>query len=304
MSHRPILERICLSPTERRLRTGWRLGVHGFLLLALISLATVPLILVVVLLGVARPDLDILRSQALLVASTVVSLPAILLATWLARRFLDHRSFRSLGLDLSRRAALDIVAGFLIGGVQMGAIFGVELAAGCLRFERWGWESRAPAEVFLLGLVWLLVYVAVALQEEVLFRGYYLQNLADGVGLGWALVLSSAAFGLAHITNPESSAAAAVGILGAGIFLAFGWLRTRQLWLPIGLHLGWNFFEGPVFGFPVSGTGSFRLIEQSTHGPAVFTGGAFGPEAGLVVLVGLLVGALLVWAYTRGRTAR
>jgi membrane protease YdiL (CAAX protease family) len=150
---------------------------------------------------------------------------------------------------------------------------------------------------------WLLVYVAVAIQEETLFRGYYLQNLRDGLGMGWALLISSAIFGVAHLSNPEASPAAVLGILGAGLFLALGWLRTRQLWLPIGLHLGWNFFQGPVFGFPVSGTGSFRLIQQTVQGPIVLTGGPFGPEAGLVVFLGLFVGVILVLTYTRGRLA-
>lgn len=295
---RPILERVFISPHERRLRAGWRLVLHGVLLSSIVTIGSIPLALAVLFL-----DMALLTFQALLIASTVVALPAILLATWVARRILDHRSFRSLGLELGRRAALDLLAGFLIAGVQMAAIFAVEIAAGWLRFEAWAWESRPPLEMILPLLGWLLVHVAIAFQEEILFRGYYLQNLTEGIGLGWALALSSAVFGIAHLTNPEASPAAAVGILGAGLFLALGWLRTRQLWLPIGLHLGWNFFEGPIFGFPVSGIGSFRLIQHSVDGPLMLTGGAFGPEAGLVILVGLIVGVILVLTYTRGRTA-
>jgi membrane protease YdiL (CAAX protease family) len=114
-------------------------------------------------------------------------------------------------------------------------------------------------------------------------------------------MISSAAFGLAHLTNPGATGAAAAGILGAGLFLAFGWARTRRLWLPIGLHLGWNLFEGPVFGFPVSGTSSFRLIHQTVDGPTAVTGGPFGPEAGLIILPALLLGTALVWVYTHDR---
>jgi membrane protease YdiL (CAAX protease family) len=86
-----------------------------------------------------------------------------------------------------------------------------------------------------------------------------------------------------------------------GLFLAFGYLRTHQLWLPIGLHIGWNFFEGTVFGFPVSGLGYFRLIEQTSLGPEIATGGAFGPEAGLVILPVTLLGAVLIYVFTRNR---
>jgi membrane protease YdiL (CAAX protease family) len=92
---------------------------------------------------------------------------------------------------------------------------------------------------------------------------------------------------------------AAAGLFLAGMFLAFAYTRTRQLWLPIGLHIGWNFFEGTVFGFPVSGLGLSGIIEHSVNGPVQFTGGAFGPEAGLVLLPALALGTILVYYYTR-----
>jgi hypothetical protein len=88
----------------------------------------------------------------------------------------------------------------------------------------------------------------------------------------------------------------------AGVFLGYGYTSTRQLWLPIGLHTGWNFFEGTVFGFPVSGMADFpSLIHITVKGPILLTGGAFGPEAGLVILPALGLGALLVYLYTKRR---
>ena len=134
-----------------------------------------------------------------------------------------------------------------------------------------------------------------------LSRGYQLQNLEEGSNTFWAVVITSIAFGAAHLLNPNASWISMVGISLAGFYLAFGYLRTRQLWLPIGMHFGWNFFLGPVFGFPVSGLDFFHLIRVEVTGPDLATGGAFGPEAGLVVLPGLALGALLVWLYTRGR---
>jgi hypothetical protein len=93
-----------------------------------------------------------------------------------------------------------------------------------------------------------------------------------------------------------------IGISFGGVFLAFAYLRTRSLWLPIGLHLGWNFFEGAVFGYPVSGMNlSPNLLVQEARGPAWITGGTFGPEAGLVLLPGLLVGAWILAQYTQER---
>ena len=83
------------------------------------------------------------------------------------------------------------------------------------------------------------------------------------------------------------------------VFLAYGYLSTKQLWLPIGLHIGWNFFEGVGFGFPVSGLDIYHLTRITVSGPELWTGGAFGPEAGLILLPGLLLGTALIFAYAR-----
>ena len=82
------------------------------------------------------------------------------------------------------------------------------------------------------------------------------------------------------------------------MFLAYGYLTTKQLWLPIGLH-GWNFFGGVGFGFPVSGLDIFQLTRINVSGPELWTGGAFGPEAGLVLLPGFYLAQRLVFAYSR-----
>ncbi len=91
------------------------------------------------------------------------------------------------------------------------------------------------------------------------------------------------------------------GSFFAGVYLAYAYIRTKQLWLSIGLHIGWNFFEGVVFGFPVSGLATYTLSRINVHGPELWTGGAFGPEAGLIILPSLIVGGILIYLYTRKR---
>jgi membrane protease YdiL (CAAX protease family) len=140
--------------------------------------------------------------------------------------------------------------------------------------------------------------------EELLSRGYHLQTIASGLNLFWGIVLSSALFGLLHLGNPHATWVSAVGIFGGGLFLAYGLIRTKQLWLSIGLHIGLNFFEGVVFGFPVSGQNNYALIRINVHGPDIWTGGAFGPEAGLIVLPVLIFGSLLIYLYTIRRATR
>jgi len=83
--------------------------------------------------------------------------------------------------------------------------------------------------------------------------------------------------------------------------LGYAYLRTKQLWLSIGIHIGWNFFEGVVFGFPVSGLNVYHLIRITVSGPALWTGGEFGPEAGLIVVPAIIIGIGLIYLYTRSR---
>jgi membrane protease YdiL (CAAX protease family) len=168
------------------------------------------------------------------------------------------------------------------------------LGLGWLTFEGFAWEVDPINVVVSNVLLFFLIFIFVGWNEELLSRGYHLQTLASGLNMFWAVIISSAVFGLLHLANPNATWVSAAGIFFAGVFLAYGYLRTKQLWLPIGLHIGWNFFEGVGFGFPVSGL-------DDIHGPEIWTGGAFGPEAGLIVLPALLLGALLIYLYTMRR---
>ena len=225
----------------------------------------------------------------------------MVISVWIARRFLDRRSFRSLGLRLDRLAAKDLLVGFAIPLLLMGLIYIVFSALGWLKFENWVWEVETLGDISNGLLLGLLTFITVGFYEELQSRGYHLQNIADGLNLAWGIFLSSAVFAILHLGNPNASWMSALGILAAGYFLAYGWVRTRQLWLPIGLHIGWNFFEGTIFGFPVSGLETFRLLHHTITGPSLITGGEFGPEAGLIVLPAMVLGAGIIYLYTRGR---
>lgn len=284
-----LLRRIFISPTEIRLRAGWRILLH-FVLLALAAFAFGYIIeIYTILVG---------NLQAQLIDS-LVSLLAITLSIFLARRWLDRRAFRSLGLHWDLATVRDLWVGMLLPGLLFGLILLIEWAFGWIEIRGVSqldppfWDSFA---------LWIAIFLMVGWYEELLSRGYWLRNLADGINLPWAVFISSAVFSLLHLANPSASLFSVIGILAAGYFLAYPLLRTGQLWLSIGLHIGWNIFEGPIFGFPVSGLNTPGLLVHTVSGPEWLTGGAFGPEAGFVLLPALALGAYLINRYTQHRT--
>ena len=299
---RSFLLNFFVSPDESRLRAGWRLALQTIIMVVPGSCLSIPIMFYFIISGMLTPDLDFNRlPKNILLPSQIVELVMITASVYIARRFLDKRSFASLGLSVNKSAVLDVFVGVFISAFIMAIIYAIEFMTGWVKFEGFAWEVDSAKTVIVNLFLFLFIFITVGWNEELLSRGYHLQNLASGTNMFWGVLISSSVFGLAHLGNPNATWVSAAGIFFAGLFLAYGYLRTGQLWLSIGLHIGWNFFEGVIFGFPVSGLDIYRLIRHQIHGPEIWTGGAFGPEAGLIVLPALVVGSVLIYFYTRDR---
>jgi membrane protease YdiL (CAAX protease family) len=240
---------------------------------------------------------------------------AVIVAILLTSRFIDKRRFSETGIYFNRSWWVDLGFGLLLGGVLMTIVFIVELAAGWITINGifYHGNSDQPLLVGLLPPLLLMLIVGVA--EELFFRGYLLLNLAEGFNLRmisprWAVIiawlLTSALFGFAHMINPNATVISSVYVTMFGIWLGLGYVLTGSLAIPIGIHITWNFFQGYVFGFPVSGGRDFTTtaIAIKQGGPQLWTGGAFGPEAGLIGLLALGLGVLIVVIWVRKRYDR
>lgn len=257
--------------------------------------------------GLVVPD-----SPVVPLVGGVAGLVGAVLTVWLAGRFLDRRSFSDFGFHPGAGWWLDLFFGMVLGALLISAIFLVELGLGWVEIvgalETFG--SGAPfAFAVLLPVV---MFLCVGISEETVFRGYQLKNAAEGLNypaLGprgailLAFVLSSVFFGALHADNPNATIVSTLNIVLAGLMLGSGYVLSGELAIPIGLHITWNFFQGAVYGFPVSGFGPFGATFLATRqtGSDLWTGGSFGPEAGLLAPVAMLLGISLIalWIYLR-----
>jgi membrane protease YdiL (CAAX protease family) len=289
---------------EGRLRPTWRAICYVVAMVAGLFGIQIPLailLLLAIALGVLDPSslTHLESSLPFLVLNTVISLAVILPLTYLFRRFLDGQSVGSLGLVTSRGWVRQILAGLLLGTVLMALIFLAEWGLGWLTVEGFSWQVQSFVSLLAGLLAYLLISVAVALYEELAFRGYVLQNLRADWGPIAALLASSLLFGIFHGLNPNVTWLALLNIFLAGAVLAACYLVTRSLWLPMAFHFSWNFVQGPILSFPLSGLHTTGLLVTTIEGNTLLTGGAFGPEGGLLSTAVLCLALLLLWGWHR-----
>jgi membrane protease YdiL (CAAX protease family) len=232
------------------------------------------------------------------IRNAAMTLIVFTLGLWLFERKLP----RDAGLGLAR-ALPDTARGFLLGAALLTAVTGVLALTGSYHLVGWAPMPEGTTRGALLGRV-VLLFLAVAIFEEVAMRGIVFRLLEEGVGTWLAILLSALFFGFGHRGNPGATWVSSMAIaIEAGGLLAALYVATRSLWLPIGLHWAWNLFEGPVWGSLVSGNELGVLAKATFPGPAWLTGGAFGPEAGLpAMMLGAAVGVgFIVLAIRRER---
>lgn len=142
----------------------------------------------------------------------------------------------------------------------------------------------------------LIMSVQAGIVEEIMSRGIIFRISEDGVGTWGAILVSAFIFGFLHIWNPNATVFSCVSIaLTAGVILGMLYVITRTLWVPIGMHIGWNLTLGGIYGAPVSGGEPGGLLVARFSGPDWLTGGSFGPEASVItVLLFVLIGAFLI----------
>ena len=233
-----------------------------------------------------------LKTMSANLGSTILTVLPFLLAYWLLVRVIERRPVS----ELDWRKSPQLLGG-LLAALLLFALVTAELwAAGAYSVGGWG---AAP-----LWTLFLLTAVVPGITEEIISRGILFRLTEEGLGTWIALLVSALFFGFAHISNPGATAWSSLAIsIEAGLLFGLLYHVTRSLWWCIGLHAGWNFVQGAVFGIPVSGITVDGLFESRLQGPDWLDGGGFGAEASvLTVLTCSVISLCLLQRMLRARS--
>lgn len=232
----------------------------------------------------ARPKLDFYTRFSLIGLGTI---GLVLLFSVL----IDNIKIQEIGFT---RTALekDAAAGFAMALAILGTGTCILVAIGQLNWM----EVQFNGQSFALSLGLMLI---VAFSEEMVFRGYVLRNLMQSTTPVAALFVSAALFAIFHGANPGTSWLALMNVFLAGLLLGINYLFTKNLWFAIALHFAWNFFQGPVLGYEVSGLDMPSILTQSIGKNNLLTGGSFGFEGSVInsalTIVTIFILAVVYW---------
>lgn len=245
--------------------------------------------------GIEMAGTSAFVSGAWMAATLITSFIGIYIFLWLWTRFFEKRSFSSLGFEKSN-ALTQYLRGFLIGIVMFGGAVGLLALFGFVEIEQGDPSMQGMAALGGVAIV-LLGWIVQGAGEEILTRGWMMPVLSARYKPWVGIVVSSLFFALLHGLNPNLSVIAMLNLALFGFFAAFYALREGSLWGICALHSVWNWVQGNIFGFEVSG-GSFgggSLLNLMESGPDWFTGGPFGPEGGLAATILLLIGMAFIF---------
>ena len=272
---------------DDRLRPIWRFFLSVVLLFAAVVL-TGELLRTTFLIGKVHPSL--------LVAAfwqSLVGLVAVIAAFKLMTAVFERRPLGSVGLAFHPRWWRELGRGLAVGAVVLVVAIVPEAVCGFAYF------TFTPHPMLRAGSFIFMLFALAAALEEAVFRGYPFQRLVESITPVGAIAVTSAFFGLAHLGNPHRTWISTLNTALVGIPFCVAYLRTRSLWMPIGMHFIWNYLMGFLLGLPVSGlTLSASVFTARVEGPIWLTGGQYGPEGGLFAM-GAILAVIMYLSFTK-----
>lgn len=273
-----------LRSPDGRVRPIWRFLIAA--VLALLCSMGVGLLL--------RPA-SLFSAVAVIAFAIVVTINVSIF--WALSLTLDRAtpSMPYIGFSTDVPVARLVAIGFGVGAAMVSLAVLVIALGGTASF-RW----RLDGALLQAAALQMTVFPIAALNEEVMFRGYPFQRLTESIGAWPAVSIVSVLFAVPHLYNPNSTVFAAFNTAAVGSLLGAAYLLTRSLWLPWGIHWGWNLVLAVAYGLSVSGFDTDGPVDGTVMGPEWLTGGAYGIEGGASGSIAIVAGfGVLLWLVRR-----
>jgi uncharacterized protein len=276
------------------IKKGW-VRVTFYLIALIITLLSAGILFVPISLSISSKAVSELQfidkiNLHILIIYNVICVVAVTLLTIFFRTKIDEKRIITLGFHKFRMVP-DLVSGILVGFIIIVSGFIILNISGFVTIN-----ALRPDVAYLAGSI--ILFMLISWLEEISFRAYILGNLMESFGKYTALFISSVLFALFHMFNPGMAVMPFVNLILAGLLLGLVYIHTGTIWYALGLHFGWNFFQGPVFGFPVSGIEMKGLIsQQPAWGGHLISGGNFGFEGSVFCSILIIIFLILPGRY-------
>lgn len=267
---------------DSQLRSGWKI-------LMTLSSSYLFTIILSIFIQLANQRLESRLLASLSIYVQFLSMISIVIVLW---KIFDKRPVQDIGLTNPIVQRKDLLWGLTLGAVSITMVFIVLLLTGQVVVIN-GFLNPNLSSTLILDLI---LFIFVAVNEELFSRGYCMTVLRQTESIPVMVIVSSVIFSLMHSMNPNINLIGFINIFIVGVLFAYMFLKRGNLWMPIGYHITWNYFQGSIFGFKVSGvelSGMYRvhLITEN-----FINGGRFGPEGGLITTIILIIGFMIVWS--------
>lgn len=288
---------------SNEIRSGWKILVVFALTYGLSIIVSIILGIVLGVIGSATGNADylltgniasIMNNELIFLVSVALSNGVSIISCIIVWRWLDKKKIREMGLTSIKSNSKEFLVGLVAGAITISIV-----SIGIICFGNVEFVNSVNKPNISLSLVYgLIAFAFVGFGEEILSRGYIMSVLKQTRSKWVVLVGPALIFAMLHLANNGISILAFINLFLVGLLFAYMFMKSKNIWMPIGYHITWNYFQGYIWGFGVSGNDVQGLYKIKNVSDNIINGGAFGPEGGLMVTIVIcLTFGFVYWYY-------